>query len=541
MPARALLLVLALGWAQALAAGSAGLELAVWQQGRTQLLLGGPGDISTLTTPLGSLWKLYVHAWLVDTAAADAPYRCRGGVREEVYCCEVGEEIHRDQALVRSCGLYYEARRAEIDRADWSSYWRARHAPDWLVALDELQPGTQVPVDTLLATLADLPAQVELRRVLLDVSVTARDPAVIGHLGGVLRAKTWSWRDPLDPARRIGGFAGWLVDGTPVWARAAGSSQQVLSKHALALAAALRPAQSLDAGECVDVRLFARYPIRRVLQNGRGVRPGALQGRYTVEFANGNTLDISSLGETFLAQSGGVPELHARISREDYVARVIDREADARQTEAARALAVAIRSYLKQNAGHQGSCLTMQDSSAQQRVAPRPASPAARAVAASTADLILADVPVRYHLDQSADGQLNWTAAQARAAQGARFDQILREVWPRGSLSRWDGASASCRRLEQAAEWLKRSLSGWRARLDQEPGYAPTREFDVCLLRYGRPYVDRERRRLYVRGLQSLQDRLDLTHEYLHLAFSAHPNGLREDYIEGLAQTLLLE
>jgi len=27
-------------------------------------------------------------------------------------------------------------------------------------------------------------------------------------LGGVLRAKTWSWRDPLDPARRIGGFAG---------------------------------------------------------------------------------------------------------------------------------------------------------------------------------------------------------------------------------------------------------------------------------------------------------------------------------------------
>ena len=41
--------------------------------------------------------------------------------------------------------------------------------------------------------------------------------------------------------------------------------------------------------------------------------------------------------------------------------------------------------------------------------------------------------------------------------------------------------------------------------------------------------------------LQSLQDRLDLTHEYLHLAFDAHPNGQDETYIEGLARHLLLE
>ncbi|MCR1763187.1 DUF2300 domain-containing protein, partial [Pseudomonas aeruginosa] len=56
-----------------------------------------------------------------------------------------------------------------------------------------------------------------------------------------------------------------------------------------------------------------------------------------------------------------------------------------------------------------------------------------------------------------------------------------------------------------------------------------------------RPYVDRERERIFVRGLYSLQERLDLTHEYLHLAFRAHPSGQDENYIESLARRLLLE
>ncbi|MNG15361.1 hypothetical protein D3C84_991830 [compost metagenome] len=63
----------------------------------------------------------------------------------------------------------------------------------------------------------------------------------------------------------------------------------------------------------------------------------------------------------------------------------------------------------------------------------------------------------------------------------------------------------------------------------------------MCRLLSGRPHVDRERRRIYVRELYSLQDRLDLTHEYLHLAFEAHPNGQDEGYIESLARQLLLE
>lgn len=530
---------------QAAVASADGLVLVQRKNGATDLLAPvkamGASD-QALRTPLGSIWKLYVHAWLIETGAPDPGYQCQGGLKDEVYCCEAGETIHRDQALVRSCGLYYEARRTEIDRRDWATFWETRiQAPAWLQDLDVLQAGTEVDVDELLRTLAELPAQEELRRILLDVSLTARDPAVLGHLGGLLRAKTWSWRDPADPAQRIGGFAGWLVDGTPVWARGSGSSQVVLARHAAVLAQKLQPAHSLEPGECVDVHLFQRYPVLRVEQNGRAVASGALQGAYVVQFVNGNSLPISSRGEIVLARVGSGLELHARLTREDYVARVIDREADASQTEAARALAVAVRSYLKQNAGHEGSCLTMLDSSAQQRVAPRPPSPAARAVAASTADLVLVDVPVRYHLDQGGDGQMSWSAARARAAQGARFDQILREVWPRGSLARWDAATGNCERLDAAQQWLQRNIQNWRERLDREPGYAQTLDFDVCKLAYGRPFVDRERRRIHVRALVSLQDRLDLTHEYLHLAFSAHPNGLSEDYIESLARRLLLE
>ncbi len=87
----------------------------------------------------------------------------------------------------------------------------------------------------------------------------------------------------------------------------------------------------------------------------------------------------------------------------------------------------------------------------------------------------------------------------------------------------------------------KKQRRGWRPRLESEVGYNEVNAFAVCRLAFGRPFVDRERQRIYVRGVLSLQDRLDLTHEYLHLAFEAHPNGQDETYIEGLARHLLLE
>lgn len=539
----------ALAWLALLApllatAGPAQLQLA-WLTPRgaellrldeRQLLSRGPLP-ANLQAPLGSLWKLYVYAYQVDRGLPDPGYSCSGQDREELYCCAAGERIDRDQALVRSCGLYFEPARLGLQAGEWRDYWQARGAPGWLLDLDGLQPQRRVAVGELLASLATLPAQAEARRVLLDVTLGAAG----GALGGRLRAKTWSWLADDDPEARQGGFAGWLADGTPLWAGGPGTSQTLLKRHAEALGAVLPSPWPAEPGDCVEVALFDRYPLRGVRRaDGAASPPGALHGRYRVDFANGNRLDIESRGELFLL-AAEPPTLVARLSREEYVARVLDREAAARPAEAAKALAVSIRSYLLQNGERRGECLAIRDSSARQRVAARPASAAARGIAAWTADLVLAGSPVTYHADEPGADRLAWSRAVEQAGAGLRYEAILARAFPRASLSRWDRPQAACQPLPAAEDWLHKQRRSWRERLDGEPGYAETAEFAVCRLRSGNPHVDRERRRIYVRGLLSLQDRLDLTHEYLHLAFDAHPSGQDETYIEGLARHLLLE
>ncbi|WP_433737333.1 DUF2300 domain-containing protein [Pseudomonas putida] len=503
---------------------------------RTQLLAREPLP-DTLQTPLGSVWKLFVYSWLVDTGARESAYECRGQSKEEVYCCTAGGKIERDQALVKSCGLYFEPARLGISVDTWRAYWLARQAPEWLLNLPSLQPATRVPVAELLRMLALMPAQDQARRVLLDVVLSAADGNVVGELGSRLRVKTWSWLDDRDAASRQGGFAGWTTDGTPIWAGGRGTSQRVLRDHAVALSAVVPVQWPTDAGRCVEVSLFSRYPLKRVLSGSREADSGPLRGDYRVEFANGNQLNIHSDGELFLLND----KLVARLDREEYVARVLQREATPEPAEAAKALAVAIRTYLLQNATRNGECLSIDDSSQRQRVAPRPASDEARHIAAWTSDLVLAGSRVTYHSDQPGPDKLSWQQAIEQARGGQRYDAILLHAYPRASLSRWDNPVASCETLPAAQEWLQKQRSGWRPKLESETGYNEVSTFAVCRLAFGRPYVDRERRRIYVRGVLSLQDRLDLTHEYLHLAFEAHPNGQDETYIEGLARHLLLE
>jgi uncharacterized protein YfaQ (DUF2300 family) len=503
---------------------------------RTQVIAREPLP-ADLQTPLGSVWKLFVYGWLVDTGAHESPYECRGQSKDEVYCCTAGGKIERDQALVKSCGLYFEPRRLGIAGADWRTYWQARQAPEWLLDLASLQPSTRVSVTELLRMLAAMPAQDQARRVLLDVVLNATDGNVVGELGGRLRVKTWSWLGDQDPSSRQGGFAGWLADGTPVWAGGRGTSQMVLRHYGGALASVLPVDWPLEAGRCVEVGLFSRYPIGRVLAGDRVVESGPLQGDYRVEFTNGNQLDIHSDGELFLLKD----KLVARLDREEYVARVLQREARPEPAEAAKALAVAIRTYLLQNATRNGDCLSIDDSSSRQRVAPRPATAESRNIAAWTSDLVLAGSTVTYHSDQPGPDKLSWQQAVEQANAGQRYDAILLHAYPRASLSRWDNPVASCEALPTAQDWLLNQRRGWRPRLESEVGYNEVSTFAVCRLAFGRPYVDRERQRIYVRGVLSLQDRLDLTHEYLHLAFEAHPNGQDETYIEGLARHLLLE
>ena len=503
---------------------------------RTQMISRQPLP-ADLQAPLGSLWKLFVYGWLVDTDAREPAYECRGQSEDEVYCCTAGGKIERDLALVKSCGLYFEPARLGIPATDWRTYWQARQAPAWLLDLPSLTPATRVSVAELLKVLAVMPAQDQVRRVLLDVAISAADGNVVGELGSRLRVKTWSWLGDQDPSSRQGGFAGWTANGTPIWAGGRGTSQMVLRHYAEALALVLPTDWPADTGRCVEVGLFSRYPIERVLAGDRVVASGALQGDYRVEFSNGNQLDIHSDGELFLLKD----QLVARLDREEYVARVLQREAKPEPAEAAKALAVAIRTYLLQNATRHGDCLSIDDSSSRQRVAPRPATLESRKIAAWTSDLVLAGSTVTYHADQSGPDKLSWQQAVEQANAGQRYDAILLHAYPRASLSRWDNPIAACEALPAAQTWLQTQRRGWRARLESEVGYNEVSTFAVCRLSFGRPYVDRERRRIYVRGVLSLQDRLDLTHEYLHLAFEAHPNGQDETYVEGLARHLLLE
>lgn len=503
---------------------------------RTQVIAREPLP-ADLQAPLGSVWKLFVYAWLVDTDAHEPAYECRGQSKEEVYCCTAGGKIGRDQALVKSCGLYFEPARLAVSDAAWREYWQARQAPEWLLNLPSLQPSTRVSVAELLNVLAVMPAQDQARRVLLDVVLNAADGNVVGELGGRLRVKTWSWLADQDPASRQGGFAGWLADGTPIWAGGRGTSQMVLRNHGQALAAALPVERPAETGQCVEVELFSRYPIARVSAGDQVVSAGPLRGDYRVEFTNGNQLQIHSDGELYRVGE----KLVARLDREEYVARVLQREANPVPLEAAKALAIAIRTYLLQNASRNGECLSIDDSSSRQRVAPRPASAESRHIAAWTSDLVLAGSTVTYHSDQPGPDKLSWQHAVDQANAGQRYDAILLHAYPRASLSRWDNPIASCQALPAAQDWLQKQRRGWRPKLESETGYNEVSTFAVCRLAFGRPYVDRERQRLYVRGVLSLQDRLDLTHEYLHLAFDAHPNGQDETYIEGLARHLLLE
>lgn len=234
---------------------------------------------------------------------------------------------------------------------------------------------------------------------------------------------------------------------------------------------------------------------------------------------------------------GQYPKAH----REEYVARVLDREAKSTPPEAAKAMTVAIRTFLQQNANREGDCLTIPDSSATQRVSASPATTGARTMAAWTQDLIYAGDPVHYHGSRATEGTLSWRQATAQAGQGERYDQILAFAYPDNSLSRWGAPRSTCQLLPKAKAWLAKKMPQWRRILQAETGYNEPDVFAVCRLVSGFPYTDRQQKRLFIRNFFTLQDRLDLTHEYLHLAFDGYPTGLDENYIETLTRQLLMD
>ena len=363
----ALLAALPLGKALAQPEGFAQpglLHLVLAQQGKLtywQLASSGRASRQPLPqnqqVPLGSLWKLWVYAYLADSGAgasaanAETPYTCQGNNPEEAYCCSAkGEQVGRDLALAKSCGLYFSPSRLNLDAAHWRTYWQSRGLPQALLDLGHLTPDQQVPLAELLNSLAQLPAQEQAKRALLQVLLSPQGKPHAARVGSRLRIKTWSWRD--EAANPIGGFAGWLADGTVLWAQAEGTSAQVLSRYGAALNTHLPNPPPIHDTSCVQVQLFAAYPIKTVLDaQGQTAKAGPLQGQFRVEFVKGTALTFTSHGETRLGTTDtGQPQLTADLTQAEYIARVLEREAAAQPVEAAKALAIAARTYLIQNA-----------------------------------------------------------------------------------------------------------------------------------------------------------------------------------------------
>src|SRR5262249_34737830 len=273
-------------------------------------------------------------------------------------------------------------------------------------------------------------------RALFDVALNG-SPARARHLGATLRVKTWTWNHPSRGNAHAGGFAGWLADGTVVWARGDGAGIQVLQRWASALARRFGDVRAPDESDCVTVHFFARYPIRDVVQrgSGRAAPAGLLEGSYRVDFENGRSVDVVSDGALALSREAGTPTLRARLGLNDYVARVIDREAAPTPVEAARALAIAARSWLVQNADRRQGCWDVADDSRAQRVAPNAPSQAARRIAGWTDGLVVRGAPVTYHRSAGAHNTLAWLDAVERAGAGLTFDEILAAAYPDGRLA----------------------------------------------------------------------------------------------------------
>jgi uncharacterized protein YfaQ (DUF2300 family) len=503
-----------------------------------------------LQTPLGSLWKLFVYYYVADKSIPAPDYVCSGSAKtakEEVYCCNPGQSIGRDRALAQSCGLFFEPARLHLEARDWEAYWKHK-APEipWLSDLGQLRPGLKVSVPSLLRALAAMQGEPRERTesALLAVVLNGRGQSALRYVGGRYRVKTYTWEHPQRQGIVFGGAAGWMSDGSAVWFGAVGSSLQVMKDHAPKLAAAAAGAtRAPGSGRCVDVAMFARYPIRHIAMLGGGdaLQPGEdrdLHGNYQVEFENGHHLALRANNETRLSWDDKAhPVLTARLDEEEYIARVLDREAGTAQPEAAKALTVVARTYLLQNAKQHGECMEIADSSRTQRVSPNPATAAARSIVEFTAGLILQGADARYRLEGEGRDVLTWKKAVGLARQGMLFDEILQQAFEQASLASENG-EAECRPMASAQRWLITQSRQWHAVLQHEPGFSEP-QAQVCQLSFGNPYSDASRQRIYVRGMHTLNDRYALAHEYLHLAFSAYPSGQDEIYIEQWARRLI--
>lgn len=505
------------------------------------------GDKDT-QVPLGSLWKLFTYAYLIDHEIEMSPYACHGDHADEVFCCRPGMSVDMDSALARSCGLFFQPARTVIDDQQWHDYWvaKVKQPYPWLLNQQLLGPGQWVALSELLQALHSIDgvARIKLQSVLARVVIDGTAKGEMRYLGSMLRAKTFTWDTPQGEEKLIGGAAGWLNDGSVVWLAGAGNSAKVLQRWSKPLARLLERKLVNSSSACVKVHFFDRYPLAQVLSlpSRRTAKPGVLTGRYEAKFVNGNTHVFETNSDISLLTSDDGLHLQGVFNLNDYVARVLDREISPTQPETAKAFAITARSYLLQNAHSGEGCFDIADSSRYQRVSINPPSELARKWSYWTDGLVLQDVPmIRYHLDKDEPDILSWEKAQLQELSGLYFDQILKTAFPAGKIGVMNSTTHdACEPQPELENWLQQLAAKWHVRLMNQTGYEMPGPITLCRIANSNPYSELDNNRVFIGAIRNEEDRISLIHEYLHLAFKYHPRGVDEAFIESTARELAI-
>ncbi len=145
-----------------------------------------------------------------DTHQPEHSYQCRGNSPEEVYCCQAGESITRDTALVHSCGLYFAPQRLHIGADIIGGDTGDSSAPAWLASLTTLKPEAG-NVNHCLIHHDVIAQETNFRKSYWMWCWTRRKSEL--HPCSVT-GQTWSWFADDHQEIRQGGFARWLTDNT---------------------------------------------------------------------------------------------------------------------------------------------------------------------------------------------------------------------------------------------------------------------------------------------------------------------------------------
>lgn len=515
----------------------------------------GPAD---LRGPLGSLWKIFVYAYGVELALPEKIYTCRGADPEEIFCCAAGESITAETALAKSCSPYFAPKRLSIEQKNWAEFWtqNLKNPPSWLVQLKELQPETRVNVDELLQVLIQMRTKLKrfenIEAAVLGTILKGTAAGSLQHWGSTLRVKTYTWRDLKTPSDTktdslgfTGGFAGWLPDGTALWVSRAGHGRDAFTSELRAVVD--KHLQSQDKG-CVIVNYFARYPIAKIHLAKNQPPEGPLRGPVEIKFKNGNLLRFEGDGSLKVTNENGRPQISARLSTNEYVARVLDREVQATPRAAAEAFAIAIRTFLLQNSKEEEGCRQIADSSHKQRVSPSAASSSSLRIARWSEGLVLSRVPqIRYHSSQADVNRMSWVQAKSLAEAGYSMNEILKAAYPAAEISFATSLPPlDCVPNLMAARWIEEQSKSWRRHLNPVAGFEKPDKLKVCVspglsAENLRVFSLLDNQQIFVPKLRYHEDEISILHEYLHIGFRHHPRGRDEIFIEDMAKALLEE